>query len=217
MVMPEGLGPERDVPGDVKSAIARVEAEEKRKRNWLGEKMIDGEFRAHTETTEDVPALDLVTRVYAMTWRGDRPLLVRPTDASTPWEIPLLDPSAADDAATTTAAKRGATDKALGKWLKAEMRERWGIRVKDWFQHARLELEAIPEATTVEPGTLRYYLFLCVNVASLDDLPDDAPWARRTIERREFGLVLRQQYQEFDEIVEAAHDAYLVRQAARSS
>lgn len=213
MQLPEGLGPDRDVPSDVKNAIARAEAEEGRKRNWIGEKLIDGEFRALTETTDGVPPLDMVTRVYAMSWRGDRPLLVRSGDASTPWGIPLLEHDAGGD----VGGRNGANDKALDKWLKAEMRQRWGIRVKDWFQHARLELTAIADATSVDPGTRRYYLFLCVNVSKLDDLPDDAPWSRRTIERREFGIVLRQQYQEFDEIVEAAHDAYLVRQGARSS
>ena len=87
------------------------------------------------------------------------------------------------------------------------------ITIKDWFQAARLQLTATTHAVDAKPGSERFFLFLCANASKLDDIPADAGWARRAIETKNFVALLREQYNEFDEILDQVHDSYLVRQA----
>ena len=69
------------------------------------------------------------------------------------------------------------------------------------------------DATSVAPGTLRYELFVCATASRLDDMAEDSEWSRRTITRRDFVQVLREGYAGVDEILDAAHDAYLIAHA----
>ena len=213
--MMPGAGPANDgVPETPEMAKARVRAEawEFRKRNYIDEFKVPGDFRARHEVTSNVPPADLVTRVYLLTWHKDRPVVVRQGDRSEPWQIPTLEREApAGEGNGKGSTKSGAS--AIDRWIKSEARKQWGIRVKDWFQHGRFELVANVDATSIAPGTLRYELFVCATASRLDDQPDDSEWSRRTITRRDFVQLLRESYAGIDEILDAAHDAYLVTQA----
>jgi hypothetical protein len=208
-------GPANDgVPETPEMTKARVRAEawENRKRNYIDEFKVPDDFRARNEVTADVPPADLVRRIYLLTWHKDRPVVVRAGDGPQPWEVPTLEREApAGKGNGKSSAKSGTS--AIDRWIKREARDQWGIRVKDWFQHSRFELVANVDATSVPPGTLRYELFVCATASRLDDLPDDSDWSRRTITRRDFVQILREGYAGIDEILDAAHDAYLVAQA----
>lgn len=211
------MSPANDgVPETPAMAKARVRAEawEFRKRNYIDEFRVADDFRARNEVTADVPPADLVTRVYLMTWHKDRPVVVRQGDSSEPWQIPTMERDA--PAGEGNGDGKGTTKsnaKAIDRWIKSEAREQWGIRVKDWFQHSRFELVANIDATSVAPGTLRYELFVCATASGLDDQPDASAWSRRTITRRDYVQLLREDYAGLDDILDAAHDAYLVAQA----
>ncbi len=162
--------------------------------------------------TSDVPPADLVDRIYLLTWHKDRPLVVRQGDRSAPWQIPTMEREAPAGEGNGKGSTKDGTS-AINRWIKSAAREQWGVRVKDWFQHSRFELVANIDATTVAPGTLRYELFVCATASRLDDLADDSEWSRRAITRRDFVQLLREGYAGVDEILDAAHDAYLVAQA----
>ena len=209
------MGPANDgVPETPAQAKARVRAEawEFRKRNYIDEFRVREEFRARNEVTSDVPPADLVDRIYLLTWHKDRPVVVRQGDSSAPWQIPTMERAApAGEGNGKGSTKDGAS--AINRWIKSEARAQWGVRVKDWFQHSRFELVANVDATSVAPGTLRYELFVCATASRVDDLAEGSEWSRRTITRRDFVQVLREGYAGVDEILDAAHDAYLVAQA----
>lgn len=194
----------------IAKAQARADYEERRKRNWLTEKRIAGQFLAHGETTDEVPALDLIDRIYLLTWYHEKPVIVREGGEPTPWEVPML---LCDFSLPGKNSEEAQPAKQLDTWLKRTAQEQWGVRIKDWFQHARLELTATADATEVVPGTVQYYLFLCASASKLDDLPAESDWSRRTVTRKDLGQMLRQRYEEFDEILEGAHEAYVIRQA----
>ena len=74
-------------------------------------------------------------------------------------------------------------------------------------------MQATPGNTDVEPGTQRFDLFLCATAGRLDDLPEGSGWARRTITTRDMLKLIRQRYTEFDVMLIAAHEDYLMRRA----
>ena len=86
-------------------------------------------------------------------------------------------------------------------------------RIKDWYQGARLRLSSTKEATDLPLGTERFIVFLCAIAGSLDDIPDDVGWSRRSITTKEFVVLLREHYAEFVELLDPVHDGYLIRQA----
>ena len=186
-----------------------------RKPRYALETAISGQFRARNESTDAVPPLDRVERIYLLTWLRDKAVVIRHGAPGAPWEIPVavLGGGTADvgDTAPPAPAKGGAKD--LDTWIKHLTSDLWQIRIRSWYQASRLALTANHDAQDATPGSVRYWLFLCATASHLDDLPDDADWARRSIIRREFTQLLRSHYAEFNDILNAAHDGYLIRQA----
>ena len=193
------------------SAEAKAALVAKRIKNWTLEKRFDdNEYLTRNEITDELPPLNQIWRLYLLTWRKDgRPLVVRQDGSDQPWAIPLLEQEL-DDA---DQAGKPATKKQMNAWITPTAKERWGITLKDWYQAARLQLTATTHAVSVEPGTERFFVFLCASASKLDDIGADAGWARRAIETKDFVALLRDQYPEFDEILDQVHDTYLVRQA----
>ena len=193
------------------SAEAKAALVAKRIKNWTLEKRFDdNEYLTRNEITDELPPLNQIWRLYLLTWRKDgRPLVVRQDGSDQPWAIPLLEQEL-DDA---DQASKPATKKQMNAWITPTAKERWGITLKDWYQAARLQLTATTQAVSVEPGTERFFVFLCASASKLDDIGADAGWARRAIETKDFVALLRDQYPEFDEILDHVHDTYLVRQA----
>lgn len=193
------------------SAEAKAALVAKQIKNWTLEKRFgDNEYITRNEITDELPPLNQIWRLYLLTWRKDgRPLVVRQDGPDQPWAIPMLEqePNDAD------AAGKPATTRQMNAWIKPTAKERWGITLKDWYQAARLHLTATTQATSVEPGTERFFVFLCAGASKLDDIGADGGWARRAIETKDFVALLRDQYPEFDEILDQVHDSYLVRQA----
>ena len=187
-----------------------VRIREPRKPRYALETAISGQYRARNEPTNEVPPLDRVERIYLLTWLGEKAVVIRHGGPGAPWEVPIAvlggSTGGVGDAATGGA-------KALDAWIKTLAQDLWQIRVASWYQASRLELTANHDARDATPGSVRYWLFLCATASRLDALPEDADWARRSITRRDFTKVLRNQYGEFDEILDAAHDGYLIRQA----
>lgn len=205
---------EAELTAEMQAAQAKVKNMMKRIRRWTLEKRLDDDaFRTRNEFTEELPPLAEIQRVYVLTWRKDgRPIVVRQGDASAAWGIPSVErePGEGAEAASSTAK---AEAKAFDAWLKETAQELWGIRVRSWYQAARLHLTATSEARDVPPGTERYYLFLCATASGLDDIPEGAGWSRRAITTKEFVSLLREHYVEYDEILDQVHDGYLIRQA----
>ena len=193
------------------SAEAKAALIAKRIRNWTLEKRFDDdEYITRNEITDELPPLHQIWRLYLLTWRKDgRPVVVRQDGANQPWAIPMLEQEP-EDADT---AGKPATKKQIQAWIKPTAKTRWGITLKDWYQAARLHLTATTQAVSVEPGTERFFVFLCASASKLDDIEADAGWARRAIETKDFVALLRAQYPEFDEILDQVHDSYLVHQA----
>lgn len=193
------------------SAEAKAALIAKQIKNWTLEKRFDdNEYITRNEITDELPPLNQIWRLYLLTWRKDgRPLVVRQDGPDQPWVVPTLvqEPDDAD------ASSKPATKKQINAWIKPTAKERWGITLKDWYQAARLQLTATTQAVTVEPGIERYFVFLCASASKLDDIGADAGWARRAIETKDFVALLREQYPEFDEILDQVHDSYLVHQA----
>ena len=192
------------------SAEAKAALVAKQIKNWTLEKRFgDNEYITRNEITDELPPLNQIWRLYLLTWRKDgRPLVVRQDGPDQPWAIPTLEQEPSDEDPG-----KPATKKQMDAWIKPTSKERWGITLKDWYQAARLQLTATTQAVSVEPGTERFFVFLCASASKLDDIGADAGWARRAIETKDFVALLREQYPEFDEILDQVHDSYLVRQA----
>ena len=189
-----------------------------RKPQWALEKRVAGQFHGQVQGTGDVPPPDRVWQVYLMTWFKGKPVVVRQNETGEPLHIPIAerDPDAPVDHSAgrgKPADKADKADKAIDRWIRETARALWGIRVKDWFQTARLELTANADATEVEPGSVRYILFLCATASGLDDIPEDAGWSRRAVTRRDLVQIIREHHAEYDEVFDAAHDAYLIANA----
>ncbi len=220
------------------------------RKHYRLEKRYGDDFVATQELSETVPALGQVLRVLVLTWHNDRPVLVRWSGGDDP-ELPVLmiptvgqnltphpaaplppqttvpdagfgPASAAADVPAGEAAR-----KALDQWLRRFARERWGIRLQEWYQHSRLVLTANTPASSAAPGNVVpgsavpgrvfYELILCATASRLDDLPEDSDWARRTVTTRDLNRTIHERYREIDEVLQAAHDDYLVRRARRAA
>lgn len=190
----------------MQQAQERAHADALRRRHWTYQKEMGDDWVGELITTDEVPPIDQIDRIYLVTGYKDRMVVVREA-GSDQLDIPALH---LDDAARDGAGK-GNPAKQVERWLKPICKGQWGIRLKDWYQHSRFDMEATQENTDVEPGTHRYFLFLCVTATKLDDLPDDSPWARRTVTTRDFGKLVRQRYTEFDVSLTAAHEDYVIR------
>ena len=202
---------EAEIQQQMAVAEAKAKLVAKRIKHWTLEKRYgDNEYLARNEFTEELPALNQIWRLYLLTWRKDgRPLVVRQDGADQLWTIPTVE----QELDTSEDAGKPATKKQMGAWLKPMAKERWGITIKNWYQAARLHLTATTHAVDVKPGSERFFLFLCANASKLDDIPADAGWARRAIETKDFVSLVREQYYEFDEILDQVHNGYLVKQA----
>ncbi len=198
---------------------AMMEAEKKaalvkkRIRHWTIEKRFDDDrFRSRNEMTAELPPLEQVQRAYILTWRKDgKAVVVRKGDPSEPWSLPTVEQDLDDPA--SLALPVGDDRKGFDGWLKETARELWGIQITDWYQGARLRLTSTKEATDLPLGTERFIVFFCATAGSLDDIPDDVGWSRRSITTKEFVVLLREHYAEFVEILDPVHDGYLIRQA----
>ena len=190
----------------MQQAQERALAEARRIRNWTYQKKIGDDWVGELVTTDEVPPIDQIDRVFLLTGHKDRMVVVR-ADGADDFEIPAVE---VDDAARDGAGK-GSPAKQLERWLKPVCKGQWGIRLKDWYQHSRFDMEGTPENTDFEPGTHRYSLFLCGTASKLEDLPEGSPWARRTITTRGFGQLIRLRYMEFDVNLIDAHNDYVMR------
>lgn len=184
---------------------------------WGKENRLADEFISRNEETDALPPLHLLETVYLLTWRDGRPLFVRQGDESAPWNIPTVTRDFSDPAEGEAHGEKQGTDspsqKQIDRWLKRTAKDLWGIQIKDWFQNSRLRLTAMEQAMTVEPGSVRYHSVICASASGLADLPSDATLSRRLFATRDLVRVIREQHHELVEILEAAHESYLVRQA----
>jgi len=190
----------------MQKAQAMALAEARRIRNWTYQKEIGDDWVGELVTTDEVPPIDEIDRVFVLTGHKDRMIVVR-ADGSDDFEIPAVEV----DAAARDAPRKGSPAKQLDRWLKPVSKGQWGIRIKDWYQHSRFDMEATQENPDFEAGTHRYSLFLCATASKLDDLPEGSPWARRTITTRDFGNLIRLRYMEFDTSLIDAHNDYVMR------
>jgi hypothetical protein len=199
------------MPGGQEAAMeeARLKtiAHRRRIRHWTHEKALGDDWIGKLETTPEIPGIAQINGVYLMSWYKDRPVVVRPPDATVA-EIPYLDV----DEQTAASQGQRTSEEALERWLTAAAKDRHGIRINGWYQHGCLTLAPSPTNQDVPPETRRYDLFLCATTSALDDLPEDA-WARRTITRKDFVELIRTRHPEYVELIEQAHDGFLIRRA----
>ena len=195
-----------------------LEAERKAKQppRAAEELLISGEFLAHREESVETPEIDLVEAVYLLIFHRDKPLVIREGDVSAPWDIVMFRRADAPEQwpAPGTAGQADTPVKRLDTWLKAIVWERWGIQIKEWYQHGRVRMIATEQAKSAPPGSERYQLFLCATAGSVEPVPETAGWARRAITGRELNVILGGRYQWYEEMLVAAHSSYLVRQSA---
>jgi hypothetical protein len=206
---------EADLQAEMAKAEVKVKNWAKRKRFWGREKRWDGDqFRSRNELTDELPALNLIQRVFILLWRTDgKPIVVRQGDSEEPWSIPMVERDASAAADDSFSGELTANREALDGWLKDAADELWGIKIADWYQAARVHLTATELATDAEAGDERYFLFLCATAAGTKDIPEAADWSRRSITTKEFVAIVRDHYVEFDEFLDQVHDGYLIRQA----
>lgn len=180
------------------------------------ELLIGKEFIAHREESAETPEIDLVEGVYLLVFQRDKPLVIREGDLTAPWDIVVFRRAEAPEQwpAPGVAGKAETPGRRMDKWLKAIVRERWGIQIKEWYQHGRVRLTATEQAKSAPPGSERYQLFLCATAGSVAPVPETAGWGRRAITGRELNVILRDRHQWSEEMLVAAHSSYLVRQSA---
>ena len=145
-------------------------------------------------------------------WHGEKAVVVR-RGSEGPWRIPEATSEDLQDLTTAKPARRGAPEPCLTRWIKDFARTRWGVRVKAWYPQSRLRLTGMDQAESVEPGSTVYQIICCVTAAGLDNVPAEGGWSRRTMTRRDLIVVIREQYSQMNEILEAAYSDYMIRQA----
>ena len=186
----------------------RAMAARRRIRNFTFQKEIGDDWVGELSESAETPPLDQVDHIYLLLGYKDRMLTVRLTDEEL-LEIPTL----TVDAAARDTSAAGGPAKQLGRWLKPVLKGQWGIHLKNWTQHGRFEMTATPENTDVEPGSMRYHLFLIGTARKLEDLPEDTAWARRAIPRRDLVKLIETRYTEFDVVLNSGHERYIIELA----
>ena len=191
------------------AAQAKAEVEGRHRRHgWRSEKEIREGWIGELAVSDEVPAIDQIDRVILLTGYKDRMVVVRPEGADL-LELPTL----TIDAAARDGARKGTPDKQLDRWLKPVCKGQWGIQIKDWFQYGRFEMHPTPENTEVAPDARRFDLILCATATRLNDLPEGSAWARRTVTRRDVVRLIADRYMEYDIMLNAAHEEYVIRRA----
>ena len=179
-----------------------------RARSWKREKEIGDGWLGELAVSDEVPPIDQVNRIYLLAGFKDRMVVVRPQGGDL-LELPAL----TVDAAARDGARKGAPSNQLERWFKPICKGQWGMHLKEWYQHSRFEMRPTPENTDIDRDARRFDLFLCATATRLDDLPEGSPWARRTVTTRDMVKLIRERYTEFDVVLNAAHEDYVVRRA----
>ena len=180
---------------------------------YLQVKRMDERFLAVNQETAEAPPLAQVDRIYLLVWHKGKPVVVRYGEPSAPWELPVIERAAGADGERAGKGKAATPPEALERWLKQSAKALWGIQIGGWYQHSRLELTASALQSEVEPGSVRYWVFACATASRLGEAPAGRDVTRRAMDTRDYARLLREQYAEFDEILDAAHDGYLIRAA----
>ncbi|MXX79517.1 MAG: hypothetical protein F4Y69_00615 [Chloroflexi bacterium] len=184
-----------------------------RRMMWKQEKLVDEAYLQYRDRTEELPEPDLVERIFLIIMQGDRCLLVRHGDRHQPWVLPILEfeieprPEPLDPE-MDQAARRASLTQTIG----AVVEDTWQVPVGNWSQHTQVQMTAKELQDKVEPGSRRYEMIVTAEAGEPNDLRDDSEWARRFFPSREVVKLLRERYNDYEEL-ELAYDQMLIEAA----
>ena len=184
-----------------------------RRKLWRQEKLVDEAYLQYRDRTEELPEPDLVERIFLIVMRGERCLVVRHGDRHQPWVLPILEfdieprPEPLDPE-MDQAARHASLTQTIG----AVLEDTWQVPVAEWSQHTRVQMTAKELQEKVEPGARRYEMIVTAEAGEPQDLSEDNEWARRFFPSREIVKLLRERYNDYEEL-ELAYDQALIEAA----
>ena len=186
-----------------------------RRKVWRQEKLVDDVYLQYREQTTELPEPDLVERIFLIVMRRDRCLVVRHGDRHEPWLLPILefdieprpeplDPELDQDARQAE----------LTQTIRSVVQDTWQVPIVEWSQHTLVQMTAKELQDQVAVGSRRYEMVVMAQAGEPLDLTEGTEWARRFFPPREINKLLRERYNDYEEL-ELAFERQVI-EAARA-
>ena len=183
-----------------------------RRKVWREELLVDGTFLSYKDATDELPPPDLVERIFLILHRGQRHLVVRSGDRHQPWQLPIIEMEITPRLETDDEPDQAERSAEFDQLIRNFARQTWGVPIKGWSQHTRVQMTARQNQDQYEPGARRYEMVVMGECDEPVDLPDDSEWSRRFFPPRDMNLLLRERYFDREEF-EQVHEIQVVEAA----